>query len=155
MKKIKKLLLLALSLAFSATMLVACGEKGDDSSACQHTGGTATCTEKAKCDVCGEEYGELLAHDYATAKKDADKHWNECACGAKDAEAAHVMEDKYDETNHWTECVCGEKTEDVAHTMEGKYDATNHWTECECGYKTENVAHTLEGKYDATNHWTA
>ncbi len=27
-----------------------------------HTGGTATCTEKAKCEACGKEYGELLAH---------------------------------------------------------------------------------------------
>ena len=28
----------------------------------EHTGGTATCTEKAVCSACGEEYGELAAH---------------------------------------------------------------------------------------------
>ena len=28
----------------------------------EHTGGTATCTEKAKCSVCNKEYGELAAH---------------------------------------------------------------------------------------------
>ena len=29
---------------------------------CGHDGGTATCTEKAVCDICGESYGELAAH---------------------------------------------------------------------------------------------
>lgn len=28
----------------------------------EHIGGTATCTQKAVCDICGEEYGELAAH---------------------------------------------------------------------------------------------
>lgn len=27
-----------------------------------HSGGTATCTEKAKCSFCGEEYGDFLSH---------------------------------------------------------------------------------------------
>ncbi|MBQ8028639.1 MAG: fibronectin type III domain-containing protein, partial [Clostridia bacterium] len=29
-----------------------------------HKGGTATCTDKAKCSVCGEAYGSLKAHTY-------------------------------------------------------------------------------------------
>ena len=29
---------------------------------CQHSGGTATCEQKAVCSACGEEYGELAAH---------------------------------------------------------------------------------------------
>ena len=29
-----------------------------------HTGGTATCTAKAHCEVCDAEYGELAAHDF-------------------------------------------------------------------------------------------
>ena len=32
-----------------------------------HTGGTATCTEQAKCDTCGNGYGDLLAHTGGTA----------------------------------------------------------------------------------------
>ena len=28
-----------------------------------HTGGTATCTEQAECEVCGAPYGELLSHE--------------------------------------------------------------------------------------------
>ena len=30
---------------------------------CEHHGGTATCTEKATCDVCGHSYGKLREHD--------------------------------------------------------------------------------------------
>lgn len=29
-----------------------------------HTGGTATCQNKAVCEICGEEYGSLAAHNY-------------------------------------------------------------------------------------------
>lgn len=43
---------------FSDGVCTACGY------ACTaHTGGTATCTEKAKCEICGTEYGELSEHD--------------------------------------------------------------------------------------------
>lgn len=31
---------------------------------CEHSGGEATCTEKAKCEICGAEDGEPLGHDY-------------------------------------------------------------------------------------------
>lgn len=35
---------------------------------CEHSGGEATCTEKAKCEICGAEYGEPLGHDYVVIK---------------------------------------------------------------------------------------
>ena len=35
---------------------------------CEHSGGEATCTEKAKCEICGAEYGEMLPHSYANIK---------------------------------------------------------------------------------------
>lgn len=55
-----------------------------------HTGGTAICTEKAVCDVCHEEYGELLEHTLrAVAAKDAFctetgnlAYWQCSVCGA-------------------------------------------------------------------------
>ena len=48
-----------------------------------HTGGTATCTAKAVCSVCGESYGELAAHVAdSTYRYNADGHWTACAtCG--------------------------------------------------------------------------
>ena len=35
---------------------------------CKHSGGEATCTKKAKCEICGAEYGEPLGHDYVVIK---------------------------------------------------------------------------------------
>lgn len=43
---------------FSDGVCVTCGYE-----CTAHTGGTATCTEKAKCEICGTEYGELSEHD--------------------------------------------------------------------------------------------
>lgn len=34
----------------------------------EHTGGTATCKDKAKCEVCGESYGELDANNHTDLK---------------------------------------------------------------------------------------
>ena len=35
----------------------------------EHTGGTATCKDKAKCAVCGESYGELDANNHSNLKR--------------------------------------------------------------------------------------
>ncbi len=40
-----------------------CGEKNEPEA---HKGGTATCTAKAKCEVCETAYGELAAHVYTS-----------------------------------------------------------------------------------------
>ena len=58
---------------------------------CNHTGGTATCTEKAKCKICGEPYGELDSTNHNLEKvpaKDATvtetgnkEHWHCKGCG--------------------------------------------------------------------------
>ncbi len=42
------------------------------------SGGTATCTEKAVCTVCGGEYGELLPHDFTAEIAEA-KYLKSCA----------------------------------------------------------------------------
>ena len=58
-----------------------------------HSGGTATCTEKAICSVCNTAYGNTLEHSHGSEwQKNADEHWNECACGDKANKAAHTDE---------------------------------------------------------------
>ena len=49
-----------------------CGETTVEANE-NHTGGTATCTEQAKCEVCGTAYGDLAAHnqDGVVEHKDA------------------------------------------------------------------------------------
>ena len=54
-------------------------------------GGTATCTEKAVCATCNTAYGNTAAHSHGSAwEKDESGHWNECVCGDKANEGAHV-----------------------------------------------------------------
>ena len=60
-----------------------CKEKFDEAA---HTGGTATCSSKAVCDVCKAEYGTTTAHTFIS-KHDDTQHWKECSiCGAIDLE---------------------------------------------------------------------
>ncbi len=70
-----------------------CGKQLTD-----HTGGTATCKEKAVCTVCGQAYGELTAHTYKTEwTKDGEQHWHECAvCKDRRDGTAHTFEWKTD-----------------------------------------------------------
>ena len=42
--------------------------KGTEIAASGHSGGTATCRDKAKCDVCGKSYGELNPKNHADLK---------------------------------------------------------------------------------------
>ena len=81
-----------------------CGKKTSD-----HTGGTATCKEKATCTICGQKYGELAAHNYKTEwSKDKSKHWHECSvCGNKKDEAAHTPGAAATETTPQTCTICG------------------------------------------------
>ena len=107
-----------------------------------HTGGTASCTAQATCIGCGQPYGQLKDHTYATAwSYDAVSHWKICTgCNtAKSNEAAHTLV--------WIT--------DKAPTE----DATGlRHQECTCGYKTsegtvvDKLPHTHVGitHHDAT-----
>lgn len=75
-----------------------------------HTGGTATCTKKAVCDVCHQEYGDFAAHNYI---ENAETEYlkTAAACGSKAV--------------YYKSCsVCGAKSEETFET--GEYDYTNH-----------------------------
>ena len=143
-----------------------------------HSGGKASCTEKAKCEVCGQPHGDLKAHDFANGpyRYDGEQHWKKCAdCDATDTKEAHSggkasctekakcevcgqphgglkAHDfangpyQYDGEQHWYKCAnCTATTEPVAHTdfTAWKSDSSGHWHECStCGYKTAVNAHT-------------
>jgi len=64
---------------------------------CTHTGGTATCTALAVCDICGHTYGDLLPHDYrwvidqeATTEATGLKHEECTVCGDKRSEGTEI-----------------------------------------------------------------
>lgn len=65
MKKIL-IIMLGITMLFATSAFVAC--KVEDSGSHVHTGGIATCNEKAKCDQCGEEYGEFNSENHTSTE---------------------------------------------------------------------------------------
>ena len=77
-----------------------------------HTGGTATCTEKAWCETCRLPYGNTLGHDFTGEvwQNDADHHWKKCSrCDAIDTTSPHVW-DSGKVTTQPTCTTAGQKT---------------------------------------------
>lgn len=108
-----------------------CSRCDEATDAVAHFGGTATETEQAICEGCGQHYGGLATHEHsfgewesfspATCDKD-EVLIHYCNCGVSETTKGtgafgHDVQTKYDENNHWTECVhnCGLSTEAVAH----------------------------------------
>ena len=111
------------------------------------SGGTATCTQRATCTVCGEEYGDVLGHDFTTSwTHDDNEHWKQCSrCDAKDDVSPHTW-DNGTITTAPTCTKAGEKTYSctkcgatkiepipaTGHSWKSDWtsDATHHWHEC-------------------------
>ena len=113
----------------------------------QHSGGTATCTQRATCTVCGAEYGDVLGHDFTTSwTHDDNEHWKQCSrCDEKDDVGPHTWDNGTittaptctkagEETYSCTKCGAT-KIEPIPATghrwkSEWTSDATHHWHEC-------------------------
>ena len=113
----------------------------------EHSGGTATCTQRATCTVCGAEYGDALGHDFTTSwTHDDNMHWKQCSrCDAKDDVSPHTWDNGTitiaptctkagERTYTCTECGAT-KTEPIdatGHSWKSDWtsDATHHWHEC-------------------------
>ena len=116
-----------------------------------HSGGQATCQKKAECEVCGQEYGELGAHNYGSEwKHDETSHWRECqteGCTAKTDVAAHSGGQATCQKKAECEVCSQEYGELGAHNYgsEWKHDETSHWRECQtegCTAKTDVAKHS-------------
>ena len=129
-------------------MVKDCAERTEE---VKHTGGQATCQKKAECEVCGQEYGELGAHNYGSEwKHDETSHWRECqteGCTDKTDVAKHSGGQATCQKK--AECeVCGQEYGELgAHNYgsEWKHDETSHWRECQtkgCTDKTDVAKHS-------------
>ncbi len=96
-----------------------------------HTGGTATCTKKAKCSVCGVEYIGLKAHTYNNA---CDKSCN--VCGANRTVGAHKYTNSCD-----IDCNICEALRRVNHTYTNACD-----TNCDICENTHLISHNYTTK---------
>ena len=92
--------------------LCSCGAKLNEGTC---SGGSATCTAKAVCSVCGNTYGELAAHTYTAEVKKAEAlvnadaincttaavYYYSCsACGAVEGKADHTFKGDVDGSKH-------------------------------------------------------
>ena len=111
-------------------------------------GGTATCTQRATCTVCGAEYGDALGHDFTNSwTHDDNEHWKQCSrCDAKDDVSPHTW-DSGTITTAPTCTKAGKKTYSctkcdatkiepipaTGHSWKSDWtsDATHHWYECD------------------------
>ena len=116
-----------------------------------HSGGTATCTAKKKCTICGEPYGELDANNHTSLSgwaSDETHHWKTCSACNTDIE-------KTSHTGGTATCiakkkceVCGQSYGELnpsnhTHLSDWKFDETGHWKTCnDCGAIIEKVAHS-------------
>ena len=85
-----------------------------------HTGGSATCTAKAVCTVCGASYGEYADHVYGTEwKNGSTHHWHECSCGSKKDEAEHAFGEWSEKDGERTKsCACGYTVSDPDYNVD-------------------------------------
>ena len=126
----------------------------------------ATCTEKAKCTVCGAEYGNVLGHDFTTSwTHDDNEHWKQCSrCDEKKDVSSHTWDSGTVTTaptctkageKTYTCTKCGAtKTDSInatGHSWKSDWtsDATHHWHEC--ANKNCDVTDN-SGKYGYAEH---
>ncbi len=112
-----------------------------------HSGGTATCTQRATCAVCDAEYGDVLGHDFTTSwAHDDNEHWKQCSrCDKKDDVGPHTWDNgtittaptctKAGETTYTCTVCHATKTDSInatGHSWKSDWtsDATHHWHEC-------------------------
>ena len=117
-----------------------------------HSGGTATCTAKKKCEICNQSYGEPIPSNHTHLSgwaSDETHHWKVCA----DCKAADI--DKAAHTGGTATCTAKKKCEicnqsygeldpnNHTHLSDWKFDETGHWKTCnDCGAIIEKTAHT-------------
>ena len=100
-----------------------------------HSGGTATCTDAKKCEICNQSYGE----------PDPNNH-------------THISDWKFDETGHWKACsACNTDIEKTAHS--GGAATCTEAKKCEiCNqsygeFDPSNHTHLSDWTSDETHHW--
>ena len=163
-----------------------CGQKGRNTftygSPAGHSGGTATCTKAAVCDVCRREYGSRGAHSYTEkvarsqflAKKanctQEETYYMSCKCGEVGHETftygqplEHQYDSKweYDGSRHYKKCTrCGSIGDNEQHVPGPEASENSAQTCIVCGYViAPPLDHTHDYSIDswdsdASGHWT-
>ena len=124
------------------------------------SGGTATCTAKAVCTVCNNEYGNTTdEHSYGAWTSNGDgTHTRVCSLNAEHKENGNCAGGTATCTEKAVCATCNTAYGNTAahsHGSEWKTDANEHWNECVCGDKANKAAHTdsnNDGKCDTCEY---
>ncbi len=140
----------------------------------EHSGGKATCTQPAVCDVCHQPYGAVDAANHPDKVIEGEKEATEDApgytgdevckeCGTVLAkgqeipqlqkECNHEYEKLYDAEKCWESCIhCGHEKEKVYHSFQTIVSPEGHQQQCiSCKYTTTLAPHVpAEEDYDCT-----
>ena len=119
-----------------------------------HSGGNATCSQKAVCDECGKEYGELYPNHPTAAvySKNDTHHWYAVTCSHTDVKVGYAThsftpqvtpptctEDGY--TTYTCDCGYSYQADTVParHTFASTYtyNTEQHWYPATCGHASE------------------
>ncbi|MCM1487195.1 MAG: hypothetical protein NC203_02400, partial [Firmicutes bacterium] len=122
-----------------------CGRCGSVTETETHTGGEASCTEQANCEICGEAYGEVLGHNYGEYIACEGGHHRECSrCDSVTETEAHLG----GEATCADIAVCEKCNTAYGELAEHSYghwisDENGHYKECSvCHTETEITAHS-------------
>lgn len=120
----------------------------EPNSAQPHSGGDATCSVQAKCELCGEYYGALSSHDFDNSTWTyADENGHACSCsvcGEYSEILAHRLIGSAQEDRICQDCGYCVSAKPHEHTMldEWQMNTTYHWHPCsDCGEKLEKEKH--------------
>ena len=108
------------------------------------TGGTATCTAKAVCEVCKSEYGEKLPHDFTAETVDAKYLKSAATCTEKAiyykscAVCGMSSEGTADEATFFSGNALGHNWGDWTSNEDGTHTRTCTVDGCSAGTQTEN-----------------
>ena len=116
-----------------------------------HTGGTATCTAKKVCTVCGEPYGGFDASNHTALsdwKFDETGHWKTCsACNTDIEKSAHIGGTATCSAKKKCE-ICNQSygepiPSNHTHLSDWASNETHHWKTCkDCKTDIEKTAHS-------------
>ena len=115
-----------------------------------HVGGRATCTARAVCSVCNNEYGRMLDHKYdSNYYANENGHYKSCYCGETDIVVAHTPSRDFPTETEGVICtVCAYVIEAATGHVKHNYtklvaNDTQHWFVCEgCSAESGRVSHS-------------
>ncbi len=157
MKNITKTLLVVMALVLALAAFTAC--LPTTPTACEHTGGTATCEAAAVCEKCGESYGEALSHSFTDYVSNNDATCTENGTKTAKCDNCEATDTVADEGS----VIAHDYTEKIVDADHLKSEATNcqevdvYWYDCsvcdsisdELYYDSENA-----GEHSLATEWT-